>query len=81
MTHLPEVYPMVSLSVKQNPLLQKQFKAATPSVCHAEYAASFRVDAEINWRENIKKEEGRIAFKKKTNNSFHAGLGKTKKSL
>lgn len=43
MTHLPEVYPMVSLSVKQNPLLQKQFKAATLSMCHAEYAASLHV--------------------------------------
>jgi len=43
MTHLPEVYPMVLLSVKQNPLLQKQFKVATPSMCHTEYTASLHI--------------------------------------
>lgn len=75
MTHLPEVYPMVLLSVKRNPLLQKEFKAATPSMCHAEFTASLRVYTAL-----LKKEEGRITFKKKTNNAFHAGAGKARTS-
>lgn len=51
---------MVSLSVKQNPLLQKQFKVATPSMCRAEYVASLHV-----YTASLKKEECRITSKRK----------------
>lgn len=75
MTHLPEVYPTVSLSVKQNPLLQKQFKASTPSMCHTEYTASLHVYTAL-----LKKEDGRITFKRKTNNPSQTVVGKTSKA-
>lgn len=58
---------MVPLSVKQNPLLQKQFKASTPSMCHTKQHC-------------LKKEDGRVTFERKTNNSSHAGAGKASKA-
>lgn len=48
---------------------------ATPSMCHAEYAASLHV-----YTASLKKEEGRTTFKKKTNHPFHTGVGKARKS-
>lgn len=43
---------------------------------HAEYAASLHI-----YTASLKKEEGRITSKKKTNKPFHIGVGKARKSL
>lgn len=65
---------MVPLSVKQKPLLRKQSKVATPSMCHAEYTASLHVSTAAL------SEEGGLTFKEKADKPFHTGAGKARKT-